>query len=58
MLAAEAAGGGPPYSGPASKPILDAIVTPSDMDGLSMRDLKQVNKFQLVIGYCADGLKM
>lgn len=39
VLAAE----GPPYSGPSSKPILDSINTPSDMDGLGMRDLKQLS---------------
>jgi 1-deoxy-D-xylulose-5-phosphate synthase len=45
VLAAEAGSpaSGPPYSGPASKPILDSIMTPSDMDGLSLRDLKQLS---------------
>lgn len=33
---------GPPYSGPASKPILDAVKYPSDMKRLNMRELKQV----------------
>jgi 1-deoxy-D-xylulose-5-phosphate synthase len=34
---------GPPYSGPATKPILDAIEFPSDMKDLSLRDLKQLS---------------
>jgi len=42
VLAAEEMGG-PPYSGPKSKPILDSITIPSDMDGLNMRDLKQLS---------------
>jgi len=42
-LAAEAAASGPPYSGPASKPILDSINTPADMDKLGLRDLKQLS---------------
>ena len=33
---------GPPYSGPAVKPILDSINYPQDMKGLDMRQLKQV----------------
>ena len=54
VLAAEAgsAASGPPYSGPATKPILDSIMTPSDMDGLSMRDLKQVNACHFKIIIC------
>jgi hypothetical protein len=35
---------GPPYSGPAVKPILDSIDYPSDMKGLDMKELKQVWK--------------
>lgn len=34
---------GPPYSGPANKPILESISTPDDMNGLSMRELKQLS---------------
>jgi len=33
---------GPPYSGPAVKPILDSIQTPADMKRLDMRQLKQL----------------
>lgn len=33
---------GPPYSGPAVKPILDSIQSPADMKRLDMRQLKQV----------------
>jgi len=33
---------GPPYSGPAVKPILDGIDSPADMKRLDMRQLKQV----------------
>ena len=33
---------GPPYSGPAVKPILDTIHSPADMKRLDMRQLKQV----------------
>jgi hypothetical protein len=33
---------GPPYSGPAFKPILDSVKSPDDMKGLDMRQLKQV----------------
>lgn len=33
---------GPPYSGPAVKPILDSIDTPADMKRLDMRQLKQL----------------
>jgi hypothetical protein len=33
---------GPPYSGPAIKPILDSISSPADMKRLDMRQLKQV----------------
>lgn len=33
---------GPPYAGPASKPILDSVKYPSDMKRLNMRELKQV----------------
>ena len=36
---------GPPYSGPAVKPILDSIQTPADMKRLDMRQLKQVRFF-------------
>lgn len=35
---------GPPYAGPASKPILDQINSPDDMKDLSLKDLKQVCK--------------
>lgn len=34
---------GPPYSGPANKPILESISTPDDMNSLSMRELKQLS---------------
>jgi 1-deoxy-D-xylulose-5-phosphate synthase len=34
---------GPPYHGPASKPILDSIDSPADMKGLSLRELKQLS---------------
>lgn len=34
---------GPPYSGPASKPILDKVKFPADMKSLNMRELKQVS---------------
>uniref|UniRef100_A0A6S9AJH8 1-deoxy-D-xylulose-5-phosphate synthase n=1 Tax=Ditylum brightwellii TaxID=49249 RepID=A0A6S9AJH8_9STRA len=33
---------GPPYSGPATKPILDSVKFPSDMKGLDSRELKQL----------------
>jgi len=33
---------GPPYSGPAVKPVLDSVKTPSDMKRLSMGELKQL----------------
>jgi len=33
---------GPPYSGPAVKPILDSIRSPADMKNLDMRQLKQL----------------
>ncbi|KAK1747569.1 1-deoxy-D-xylulose 5-phosphate synthase [Skeletonema marinoi] len=33
---------GPPYSGPASKPILDSVKFPSDMNRLNMSELKQL----------------
>jgi 1-deoxy-D-xylulose-5-phosphate synthase len=33
---------GPPYSGPAVKPILDSINSPADMKNLDMRQLKQL----------------
>lgn len=33
---------GPPYSGPASKPILDSVKFPSDMKKLSLSEIKQV----------------
>merc|ERR1719410_1859721 len=33
---------GPPYSGPAVKPILDSVNYPEDMKGLDMRQLKQL----------------
>lgn len=33
---------GPPYSGPAAKPILDSVQFPYDMKRLSMSQLKQV----------------
>jgi 1-deoxy-D-xylulose-5-phosphate synthase len=33
---------GPPYSGPANKPILDSINSPADMKDLDMRQLKQL----------------
>lgn len=33
---------GPPYLGPASKPILDSVDTPIDMKRLSMKELKQL----------------
>jgi hypothetical protein len=35
---------GPPYSGPAVKPILDSVNYPSDMKRLDMRQLKQVSE--------------
>ena len=35
---------GPPYSGPAAKPILDSVNYPSDMKGLDIKGLKQVSK--------------
>lgn len=34
---------GPPYSGPAVKPILDSIQSPADMKGMDIRTLKQVS---------------
>ena len=33
---------GPPYSGPAVKPILDSISSPADMKRLNMKELKQL----------------
>jgi len=33
---------GPPYSGPAMKPVLDSVTTPTDMKRLSMGELKQL----------------
>jgi len=33
---------GPPYSGPAVKPILDSIQSPADMKGMDIRTLKQL----------------
>mmetsp|Transcript_15743 Transcript_15743/g.19193 ORF Transcript_15743/g.19193 Transcript_15743/m.19193 type:complete len:736 (-) Transcript_15743:91-2298(-) len=39
-LAAES---GPPYSGPSSKPILNQVNSPSDMNDLALRDLKQLS---------------
>lgn len=33
---------GPPYSGPAAKPILDSVNYPSDMKGLDIKGLKQL----------------
>jgi hypothetical protein len=45
-LAAEGSGvSGPPYSGPAVKPILDSVTYPSDMKRLDMRQLKQVRSY-------------
>mmetsp|Transcript_27843 Transcript_27843/g.41023 ORF Transcript_27843/g.41023 Transcript_27843/m.41023 type:complete len:441 (-) Transcript_27843:12-1334(-) len=41
-LAAENSPQGPPYSGPAVKPILDGIKSPDDMKRLDMRQLKQL----------------
>ena len=44
-LAAEGANiPGPPYAGPAFKPILDTIKSPDDMKRLDMRQLKQVRR--------------
>jgi hypothetical protein len=45
---------GPPYSGPAVKPILDSIDSPADMKRLDMRQLKQassvvVDQSQIII---------
>jgi hypothetical protein len=37
---------GPPYSGPAVKPILDSINYPQDMNDLDLRQLKQVRDLQ------------
>jgi 1-deoxy-D-xylulose-5-phosphate synthase len=34
---------GPPYSGPSSKPLLDKINSPADMNMLSIRELKQLS---------------
>jgi len=34
---------GPPYSGPATKPILDSVKYPSDMKNLDIRELKQLS---------------
>eukprot|EP00529_Nitzschia_sp_RCC80_P014597 CAMPEP_0113451108 /NCGR_PEP_ID=MMETSP0014_2-20120614/6171_1 /TAXON_ID=2857 /ORGANISM="Nitzschia sp." /LENGTH=751 /DNA_ID=CAMNT_0000342459 /DNA_START=787 /DNA_END=3042 /DNA_ORIENTATION=+ /assembly_acc=CAM_ASM_000159 len=34
---------GPPYSGPASKPVLDSVQYPHDMNRLSMSELKQLS---------------
>jgi 1-deoxy-D-xylulose-5-phosphate synthase len=34
---------GPPYAGPASKPILDQIESPDDMKDLTLKDLKQLS---------------
>ena len=39
---------GPPYSGPASKPILDSVKFPSDMKKLSMSEIKQVRRHGIV----------
>lgn len=33
---------GPPYSGPATKPLLDSVEYPHDMNDMSIKDLKQV----------------
>uniref|UniRef100_A0A7S1Z117 1-deoxy-D-xylulose-5-phosphate synthase n=1 Tax=Trieres chinensis TaxID=1514140 RepID=A0A7S1Z117_TRICV len=33
---------GPPYSGPATKPILDSVKSPDDMKGLNLQELKQL----------------
>jgi hypothetical protein len=38
---------GPPYSGPAVKPILDSVNSPADMKRLDMRQLKQVSEVYL-----------
>mmetsp|Transcript_15878 Transcript_15878/g.31094 ORF Transcript_15878/g.31094 Transcript_15878/m.31094 type:complete len:750 (-) Transcript_15878:195-2444(-) len=40
--AAASSTSGPPYSGPASKPILDSVNYPRDMKRLDMRELKQL----------------
>lgn len=43
ILAAEGSNvPGPPYAGPAVKPILDSVNSPSDMKRLDMRELKQL----------------
>ena len=47
---------GPPFSGPASKPILDAVKYPSDMKRLNMRELKQV-RVVFRFGFIRNGLK-
>ena len=41
---------GPPYAGPAVKPILDSIQSPLDMKRLDMRQLKQV-RLQYIYTY-------
>ena len=33
---------GPPYSGPATKPLLDSVEYPHDMNDMTIKDLKQV----------------
>jgi hypothetical protein len=38
---------GPPYSGPAVKPILDSVQSPADMKRLDMRQLKQVTTLMI-----------
>jgi len=44
VLAAEGGNmSGPPYAGPSSKPILDAVRFPQDMKALNLRELKQVS---------------
>lgn len=43
LAAEEPVVSGPPYSGPANKPILESISTPDDMNGLSLRELKQLS---------------
>jgi 1-deoxy-D-xylulose-5-phosphate synthase len=34
---------GPPYSGPATKPLLDSVEYPHDMNDMTIRDLKQLS---------------
>jgi len=44
VLAAEGSHvSGPPYAGPSSKPILNSIQSPSDMNSLTLKELKQVS---------------